>query len=693
MDFQPYTVTCLTCESRLRVARADLVDAIVQCPKCQSMVQLARPEPSDDPAHAIALGNRSVDSNAITEDSITPPVAPDGHAEPTVSDRSPPVVSESADIPPEQNPPHAPPISSAAPPPPDWHSQKTAKSRRVAMSIAVVLASIVSATLLFSALFRGDGPVTDVDPAETSRNGQPSGVTPDADPTNAQTLENGGAPDTSSTPENEQPSTDSGTNPDGDSPEAAQPDGGIPKTDTADADGSPIQPSTDSAQPPSQMEPPQELLPSNPLLPDDPLKGLFTPGGTGNADPKPAAEDLSKMTELPDGLKEIFGGLSGMERPQFTDTEPAPPTLDEFEVDRAADQLVNLENAVEAPDPINMRAAFGLQVAMQSADPEGYPLNDLMLVVGQLSGVPIELEWVSFEICGTTLDQPIPLPKGWPTLEEVLAQSCETIGASYEMKPRSVVVQPTDEQFERAVQETIDLSDLAEKKASAVALARTLLGQTDGDQSVVTHPTERVQQQIAAIACDAIRRMYQKPGKIDDAAFARWAGPFSEQQAGWPKLTGGVSGDPRLQPASLAALIRQIAKQNAATCFVNWQDATTGNLMPNAQRMPRTGKEVSAAEVMTQLLDPAGLHVRMVDEHHWWIGSQASFDRFPVVVWFDGQADARELTEQLRAILQSAAGSGPAVGSVAYDPATDKTLALMPRYLLRQIPRLLDEIK
>jgi hypothetical protein len=314
-------------------------------------------------------------------------------------------------------------------------------------------------------------------------------------------------------------------------------------------------------------------------------------------------------------------------------------------------------------------------------------------VLSQLSGVPIEPEWVSLELCNIPLTRPVPLPNGWPTLEAILRAACEAIGGEYEMNDRSVTVRPSEEVFLTAVNDLIDLSDLGERQASAVQVARQLLRQTDGDPQMVMLPPTSGHQQIAALVCEAIRRVRDREGKLPDASFSRWGGDYSDQVAAWPKLAGGASGPPLLQPASVASLVRQIAKRNGATCFVNWRDGTNANLMPNESKMPRTGDDVSAAEALAQLLQPAELQVRVVDRTHWWIGSQASFDRFPVVVWFDRQQDAETTRSRVQAILDGAAAGGEPIGSVAVEPVSGTCLAVMPRFLLRQMPRLLNEVQ
>ncbi|MEM0925015.1 MAG: hypothetical protein AAGJ83_03170, partial [Planctomycetota bacterium] len=63
MDFEPFPVVCVTCGSKLRVNRPELVDTIVKCPKCKSLVQLTQVADRESP-QPVALGNLSVDTGA-----------------------------------------------------------------------------------------------------------------------------------------------------------------------------------------------------------------------------------------------------------------------------------------------------------------------------------------------------------------------------------------------------------------------------------------------------------------------------------------------------------------------------------------------------------------------------------------------------------------------------------------------------
>nr|WP_143547825.1 hypothetical protein [Rhodopirellula sp. SM50] len=684
----------MTCSSRLRVSRPELVGSIVSCPKCQSMVQLAPPKMDPGAAAPIAVGTHLVDSDALTEDSIGPSDGPDSDAPPVqpaggFAEPPPVVTSDPTRSQPSRDTAAAadPTASQPVAPPPDWHSQKNARSRRIAMLVAVVLASVVSASVLFAVFRRSRSGTaqTQTQTPDTAAEAEPSQPqsTPDGTPSADDTVD--GDSDGSSDGDAEVDETAEPPMVSVDDEPSGNPSDGV-------AELAPVNnpPSSENAAPPS------DLLTDSPLLSSSPLDGMVplpaaplqTPP-LGDA-PDPTDDETGTLTELPKELQGLLNGLGGIGRPQFTETQPAPDTIDEIQLDRAAEVDVDLEVALDPRDEANMRQALGLTVAMQTSDPTGYPLNDLMLLLSQLSGVPIEVEWVSFDIVGVPINSRVPLPKGWPTVEDILTAVCAATDCTFDKKARSITLRPTDEKFNQAVAELLDLSDLAPESDSAVTVARALLGQTEGDPTKVTIPTEGGPAQLAVFVCEAIRRARGAPGKLPDAIFARWGGTYDDQVNAWPKLQAGVSGPPRIQAATLAALVRQIAKLNGATCYVNWQDAARRDLKPTDKRMPRTGEGVSAADTMKQLLEPEDMLARVVDGEHWWIGSDASLDRFPVVIWFDDAAAAQETQQRVGMVLQGAAVNEQIIGAVAVDPKSQKCVAILPRFLLRQLPRMLD---
>jgi hypothetical protein len=95
--------------------------------------------------------------------------------------------------------------------------------------------------------------------------------------------------------------------------------------------------------------------------------------------------------------------------------------------------------------------------------------------------------------------------------------------------------------------------------------------------------------------------------------------------------------------------------------------------------------------VINKELQPFALQARQVDASHWWVGSQANYDRFPVVVWSQPLgAQQAVLAQRLKA---AAASTKADIFSMAIDPQTDRALLLLPRYLVRQLPTIQNGLK
>ncbi|NNE01234.1 MAG: hypothetical protein HKN47_28305, partial [Pirellulaceae bacterium] len=81
------------------------------------------------------------------------------------------------------------------------------------------------------------------------------------------------------------------------------------------------------------------------------------------------------------------------------------------------------------------------------------------------------------------------------------------------------------------------------------------------------------------------------------------------------------------------------------------------------------------------------LQVRQVDQSHWWVGTEATYDRFPVVLWTDPLGTAQvPLSER---ITQATGGQSPMV----VDPQTGRALLLLPRFIVRQMPKILEGLQ
>ncbi len=90
---------------------------------------------------------------------------------------------------------------------------------------------------------------------------------------------------------------------------------------------------------------------------------------------------------------------------------------------------------------------------------------------------------------------------------------------------------------------------------------------------------------------------------------------------------------------------------------------------------------------MNDALARWNIQVRNVNENKWWIGSEATYDRLPVVVWTPQLGDRRDAVAERIQVIK-AANLGDDV-RIAYDQASDRAVIRLPRYIARQLPKIL----
>lgn len=609
------------------------------------MVQIV-PE-SNSVGPQVAVGTANVDSEAITADAIdagkegdiNPANMPSGFA-----------ASEFADSQPDT-------IPSAVPP--DWQSERTQRSRQIGLIVALSLTSLLGAVLLFSWFVRAwqQSPASDPSREPNSLVAEATDPHPDVpEPTSPQPI--------TESPVVEVPdaeSKQSTTEPDSTKQQPAETDRGI-----ADQPGAAATETEQTAAKSGAI--PSDLLPQSPI---DPL--------TPDAEMETASEDASKLERLPDGLQKFVPDLNfGGAQPDAT--LEAPPTLDQIKVEAAAEEELDPMLVATLPEPINMRRALAIEFALSPVD-GSYPLSDLILTVSQITGVPIQIDWVSFDLVGIGIRDEVPTKKGWNSAKALLDSIAESVGGVIEQDGQMLTLSPSDATKQEKLGALLDLSDFADGKDSATQVLNQFLPSNDLASALEQEPD---QQKLAALAVEAMRRIRGITPKVSEARFRRWAQPASDAVLEWPILSGGSAGPPYDAPLAMAGFLRRTARANQATCFVNWLDANRRRMSPAQLTMPFT--EPAAGIVITNELKPFGLQVRKVDANHWWVGTEATYDRFPVIVWTEPLGPDRDvLTQRLTGAVESTDGE---LFRIAIDSQTGCGLLLLPRYLVRQLPKI-----
>ncbi len=614
------------------------------------MVQIDRPGPQ------VAVGGSGIDSQAITEEAIS---ASEGAALGSADSTPSGFVGD------EGNRSGFGVSASASPMPPQWQSDRTQRSRQIALVVAVSLASLLVAVAGFWWF------------VQSSRNGQPAAVVSETDTVDltndpittddTESSSNDLADDATDT------STDMSAEP---ASEAIHPDEqGQPQAEA------PATEQTSSEL--GQREAVADLIPRSPLDPA-PSEVPAPPAPQAPTAPFEDEPAAGGMQELPPELAKYTKFLleeGSTEKP----TLQAPPTMDEVTIDAAAEELDDPTITVR-PKVINLKADLASRMAL---DTKGYPLPDLVLVISQITGVPIQVDWVSFDLAGIDLDAPVTTPQGWQTAHGILDAAASKLGAELREEDALVMITLTDEAFDQQLALLTDLSDFGDGQASAKQmLIEFLRGEGEEAGSEVPLGLSRDDRQISAIAVEALRRMRGITPKVTDDRMHRWAWSSNDPSGEWTPVTGGEAGPQLDTPIAMADFLRRTAKRNNTSTLVNWYDFARRGVAPERLLLPHT--EADAGKTLDRVLKPLGLQVRQVDATHWWIGRESTYDRLPVLVWTPTLGDRRErFVEELSNVM---AGATRDVFRVTVDPQSDRALILLPRFIVRQLAKLADGV-
>ncbi|WP_144057716.1 hypothetical protein [Novipirellula maiorica] len=674
-----------------------LVGTIAACPKCGSMVEIQGELP---PSHApeslprnpqqVALGMDSVDSETITRDALSAgEFDPDTAAPPIQSHPEPFVGTES--VPPSQLADPGMPIS-----PDGWQSDRTRKSRQMGMIAAVSIATVLIATVVFvwfvrtwdrgSASAEIESPATAADSTDI----------PDAgDSVEADAI----APETNS-------ETNSATKVDTKPEEASQPATVVPSNpddnptnlDVEPSDGNPIDVTPGETKPSEVTENstavkpmPSELaavslpkgksneIPSD-LLPVDPLGPIVDVDRDAAA---PVVDDgMSKLDEIPPELRKFTLLLDlGREANETKPTIETPPTLDKLKVEDAAEETLDPMMIATPPPPINLDRALALKFAMNA---KGYPLGDLVLLFSQLSGVPIQIDWMSLDLAQISIRERVPTARGFLSAREHLEQIGTSIGAAIQFDQSYAMITMDDTEFATRVEPLLQLDDFGDDRSTAISVLGKFLQQDAEPQpGTVKIGNTLAEQQLAVLAFESLRRMRGLEGKLPDQFFSRWAHAANATTGPWPVLAAGDSGPALDAPITIAELLRRVSRKNQATCMVNWFDARRRRLSPEQLVMPYANDD--AGTMLSTLLRPFEMQVRRVDDSLWWVGTEATYDRLLLVVWSEPLGDQRDtFIQQVSDVM---AGRGDEGGRITYDSVSDRVMMLLPRYIVRQLPK------
>jgi len=673
------------------------------------------PHAETSPERKLSVGDRAgIDSEALTQSSITTP-----------DDLAPVATAEGAEFQPIDwdETGHSPgsvaataaatPVQLPVDPSSIWQSASSRRVSQLALVITLAGFGLIAATVGFIQFARSftqnQGSVVALADSPPSQDDAVSPV--------------------DVTPEKEPPAADSELQPIAvEPPSDAEPDG--------NSIGSSVAAPDRDAMPADQ--PPQLPLPGSIPAPA-PSGDTVAVGPAITAEIAAPDGGPNPLDDLPMGLRKFVPLLdvstADNGAPQIFET---PPTIDSVRLDAAAGDA-----AEETPTPKRPSIDIAKALTMRFAiDHGGATLSELMLLISQLTAVPIELELISIDLAGVSVNQPLKTPAGWLTAGQWLEQSLATAGLAYEIADDRVLVFATAQSLFAKSGSALQLDDFGDDAAEVahwlqpivtpqtpVADAPTdeqdprhvnppvVAATYDAQQRTLVVPLERFLLVQSICAVEAMRMMREMPPRLPRQQTSRWVGRWSmskrgeakeqEEMAGesdenggpdgpanppldeasigdWPLVGDGPSGNQVDSPRTLAGLLRRMARDNRSAVVVVWRDAMRHQVYPTDLAMPLSHGQ-SVGVLLDELIGEAGLQARDAGDAVWWIGSEGLYDRYEIITWIPippGTGDA------IAGRLARAIGvNDPAQLPIAWD---DSTLMIRaPRYIARQLPRFL----
>ena len=649
----------------------------------------------------IAMGNAPVDSEALTEDGISASSFPmDSAFAPTASARAP----EDGGVfhsPPDANPE----LATAGPPPAgipselvtdenaltplNFQSDRTRRTRQIVLVAMLSVSLLIVAGLLFRQFVRSQ--------AETDAK-TPTRPAAQASETNEQAL---------SSLENQPPEVEPS--------EASNLPANKETFNVVEAKAKDVEESPALANPADTMNRDAGgVQPEPPLIPtdDDAQKQQDAAAFVRDVIPQPLLRSTNAqapdptpkpaMEDLPESLKQFMPFLL-QEDPQPEPTLAPLQTIDDIEIDGAEEEASEL--GIKAPRKINPRSDLAMRIAMRS---EAATLPHLTLTFSQITNIPIQIDWVSFDLAGVPVESPFRVSGKTRPIGTWIDESAMKLGAEVQTLQTMLLITLTEEAFASKRDVLLDLSELADPPSAKTVIEQFMnppessmidhevlpvIDKIEGDQDDVLSNrrvtlkktpamTERQRDQLRILATEMLRRMRGAPGKLSDQIIHRWGQVRPGDSTEWKPLTGGKNSLTFDYPIAAAGVFQRLAKANQSWCFVNWNDANRRGLRPARLVLPT--KTSSAQEIFTDILKPHLLQIRLVDETHWWIGSGSNYDRLPVLIQSEKLGEHRATFQtQINQIISDA--DLQSFRSV-YDPVSDQMLMMVPRYIARQLP-------
>ncbi|NLF69033.1 MAG: hypothetical protein GX575_08250 [Candidatus Anammoximicrobium sp.] len=707
-----FTITCTTCQQRLKVRDAATIGEIQICPKCGSMVLVEPPE-----------GWREANADEVPASSLPPapplPAAstePEPECNPPLAAPLPPAdgVSRPPDVPllaereasaanldtgiesPPVEPVAAPPLAGeypAAPPPWATGEEAAPAASQRQQWLMLGAAAVAGVTLALGVLgffaLRAAGPNSETAGVAASAPGDAARLqTPAAEP-----LATGAKPAPAAKPATEMPKA--ADIPVADAAAASQP---------ADqpADSPPTQNPGAAETKPAETQP-AETQPAETQSAE--TKPAEAESGAQESGPKPVKDD-KRPTETA-ALSETLNAFAPFIDPNLN---AAPmKSLEAAAQDSPSSEpepITTEQPAAPRPEPRQVDLPARLQDKIAEVEFADVPLEAFLRFVMNFSTIPITLDLDALALVRATPRTKVSVRKSEITVDQLLTAVLGPLQLAHVVRDQQLVVTrppPPDGVWRthaHAVSDLVggdpqQLQQLADLIVDTIAPATW---QAAGGPGVMREqmPALVIQQQDTVlfrtiVFCERLRAARGLPpqSKFDPELFSltpRWARAAS-------RLSRPVTLN-FLQPASFVRILGRLSEESGVELVVDWQALATLGWTPDTETTLAVNQR-PVGEVLTQLLQPMDLTYRVVDAATVQVTSPAALDAcwdvefYPVAKLPSPGETPEEFVARVRRELS---GGEPdrLAGVLHFDAPSRHLIAALPQPQQRKLAELLN---
>lgn len=683
-----FTVTCTTCQCRLKVRERAVIGQILACPKCQAMVLVQPPpdwvDPGVGPA-AVAVGSTG---SVPTTSATTAPARPAGA--PVIEsnfDDAAQLLSKPARFTPAPTPapataptaaaaPAAPPVAEVPAPPAALPVSARGQTRLWMMAGGISTAAVVGLIALLIYATSGNKQATDSPLADSGNNApvvepadnpepQPEtpGETP-ADPSPGEPADPAPAPPSEQPDKPAEVAVDPQPMP-GASPDSKQPD----PEQLANSDVPP-----DLAPPPGQAADPADNAAPKPL-------------NTFNVDS--ALESLSPLIEdKPFGPPAETAADVPLPPPEPM-PQPAPVVPDPREEE----------------EPLPRPAPRAIDIPRRLADPlEGIELTDVALadflqLVTELSTIPITLDPAALPAVKASPDSKLSITLQKSTVGELLTKALATKNLTFVPRDGGIVVLPTAAAQGQLRQIKHDVSDLvadAEQAETLAALIQTVVDPAgwkeaggageiavDGQTLLVTQtPTSHFG---LMLLCEKLRLAKKLPPRTQFPAEVLTLAP--RYDAVRPLLDQPITLN-FFPPTRLAKVAQRIQATTGLRVLIDWQALGEQGWTPEAEVKIGAANQ-PLGEFLTRLSSRMGLGLRVLDNHTIQLTSADHLRQYPDVEVYVTPSASEDFAAKLRASLGDEWFAEDSGYALRFEPLTQTIVARLPQSEQKRLGELL----